>query len=315
VKAFRLSVPGNLLWAGEYAVLEPGGLGLTAAIDVRLEATVTESSDFTVEGIWPGGGERWTPDRDGASSGNLIESVVLYLWKNSKLLRFPQVLIQLDSSQFFDQHGRKRGLGSSAGIALALCAVWDHLGRCWDQEVTTQKAIQAHRSAQGGRGSGYDVATSSFGGLGLFQGGVFPVLTKLEATPFPPLALFPGPEAVKTVSSISAWNSWKAQETEKFQLFLEQSNRAVRKLARPMEWAQRRQAWESCKSLGIALGEEIGKSAVLPSPFSDDEIFVKALGAGNETGLAVGFPLEKISPLPSQVEPFRLSLEGIRFEN
>ncbi|NNM67865.1 MAG: hypothetical protein HKM06_07640, partial [Spirochaetales bacterium] len=309
MRAFRLSVPGNLLWAGEYAILEPGGLGLGAAVDVRLEVTVTESNDFTVEGIWPGGGELWTPDRDGASHGSLVESVVMCLWKNAKLLRFPPILIQLDSSQFFDQNGRKLGLGSSAGIALSLCAVWDTWNRCWDQQATTQKAIQAHRSSQGGRGSGYDVATSSFGGLGLFQGGLFPTWTRLEHSAVPPFALFPGPEAVKTVSSILAWNTWKTQNPENFYHFLDQSNRAVQDLARSPEWTQFRQAWEKCKSLGIAIGDAIGKSAVLASPFSNSEIFVKALGAGNETGIAAGHLLDKISPLPPQVAPMRLSSE------
>ncbi len=28
----RVSVPGNLLIAGEYAVLEPGGIGIAAAV-------------------------------------------------------------------------------------------------------------------------------------------------------------------------------------------------------------------------------------------------------------------------------------------
>jgi phosphomevalonate kinase len=70
--------------------------------------------------------------------------------------------IDIDSSAGFDA-GRKLGIGTSAAVCAALTAAL--LERCGSRLVVFQIALAAHRSAQGGSGSGIDVASSCTGGL------------------------------------------------------------------------------------------------------------------------------------------------------
>ncbi|HTH13468.1 MAG TPA: hypothetical protein VMB23_03670, partial [Spirochaetia bacterium] len=62
MKSFRLTVPGNLLLAGEYAVLEEGGLGAALAVEPRLTVTVFPTDRWELVGRWTGGGEQWDPE-------------------------------------------------------------------------------------------------------------------------------------------------------------------------------------------------------------------------------------------------------------
>ena len=57
MSSFRLTVPGNLLLAGEYAVLEEGGLGAALAVEPRLTVTVFPAERWEIVGRWIGGGE------------------------------------------------------------------------------------------------------------------------------------------------------------------------------------------------------------------------------------------------------------------
>src|SRR5690606_21597860 len=62
--------------------------------------------------------------------------------------------------------GHKLGLGSSAAVATALAAALAAAGGIRpDRELLFDLASSAHRTAQGGTGSGGDVAASVYGGL------------------------------------------------------------------------------------------------------------------------------------------------------
>ncbi len=327
---FRLSAPGNLLLAGEYAILEPGGLGVGAAVDVRLIGTLQEASSTQIESIWPGVHLTWSPQSHaGEFVGTLYEALGLHD------PGVPPFHLTLDSSAFFTQDGRKLGLGSSAALAVVLTAVAYLLKESWNDSAVpaprlfqselfktklTQQAILAHRTAQGGKGSGYDVAASCWGGLGLFTGGRTPSWTPASWS-LPPFRLFSGPDAVRTVSAIGAYQAWKTAQPHQAQEFLRQSNSAVKHFFSAKTWSERRLAWEDAKQLSLSLGRQIGVSAELESTFPPS-YFVKALGAGNESGLVVqdegnhanNHPQDQDSGARAQTFPLQLAEDGVRLD-
>lgn len=319
MSSFRLSVPGNLLLAGEYAVLEEGGLGAALAVEPRLTVTVKPQDRWELVGRWRGGGEQWDPE-SGVSPpfAGLVFLRALELLEGrgdergrrwSTLTRPARV--EIDSSEFFDAQGRKLGYGSSAALAAGLTAALAQLGGR-DSDVHPI-AVAAHRHAQGGAGSGYDVTASWFGGWGLFVGGLTPRWEPADATRLPPLALFPGPELVRTVSSIALYRQWKTAHPREARDFLDASNAAVRALVFSATRADALAAWSEARTLGVDLGQRIGSEARLEPPLElPPDTFVKALGAGNETGLVAGDDLPH--PLPSGLTPVRRAPEGLRWE-
>ncbi len=298
--SFRLSVPGNLLLAGEYAVLEEGGLGVALAVEPRLTVTATPASRWSIEGRWGGTVETWSPDSGGNSFAGKIFSRALELVGTA-----PPARLEVDSSAFFDASGRKLGFGSSAALSAGLMAV---LARLADKEPDPQAAVEAHRYAQGGRGSGYDVTTSWFGGYGLFVGGSRPRWERLE-TKLPSLSVFAGPRAVRTTSSIALYRSWQTDHPDEAERWLRSSNAAVKTLAGASgnDWFD---AAERCRQLGLKIGLRIGAEADLIRPAElAHYVFIKALGAGNETGLAAS-----VSPLSAPYLTRLTVAEGLRWE-
>ncbi len=288
----RLSAPANLLLAGEYAILEPGGLGVGVAVEARLTAVLKSAPQTQVDSFWPGVHQTWRPgsgsdltSSDGGFVGALFRALGL-TDEQGMQAHLPPFHLTLDSSAFFSREGRKLGLGSSAALAVVVTAAARLVkGQEVSLPTVMREAIQTHRTAQGGKGSGYDVAASCRGGLGLFTGGKAPEWTPATWR-LPPAWLFSGPEAVKTVSAIGQYQAWKAQNPQKAHEFLEQSNQAVQRFFRAETWPQRRQRWEDYKTLSLELGRELGVSAELAMDFPP-QFFVKALGAGNETGLVL----------------------------
>ena len=323
MSAYRLTVPGNLLLAGEYAVLEEGGKGAALAVEPRLTVTVFPSDHWEILGRWVGGAERWDPEegREPTFAGAVFLKALECLedrgdergrrW--SRLTR--PARIEIDSSEFFDAQGRKRGYGSSAALAAGLTAV---LARQGDREADPsvhQIAVAAHRHAQGGQGSGYDVTASWFGGLGLFVGGLIPRWEPADVRLLPPMALFAGPQAVKTVSSIALYRQWKASTPGDAGNFVDANNAAVQAFLSARSPTALAEAWAQTKALGLEVGREIGSRAELELPEGlPPETFVKALGAGNETGLVAAFGLEFDSPLPPGMTLLQPSAEGLRWE-
>ena len=321
MSAFRLSVPGNLLLAGEYAVLEEGGLGAAVAVEPRLTVTVFPSDQWELTGRWIGGGETWNPESDGAPTfaGNVFLKALERLEERGDererrwSRRIPPARIELDSSSFFDAEGRKLGYGSSAALAVGITAALAQLQERDDPLSSHQVAVAAHRYAQGGAGSGYDVTVSWFGGFGMFTGGPEPRWQPANAAILPRLVLFAGPEAVRTVGSIARYREWKAGSARAAGAFLEASNAAVHALVNARSSNALLEAWTQSRDLGLTLGDAIGSVARLAVPaVLPPETFVKALGAGNETGLAAlpEFP----RPLPTGLTALVPSFEGVRWE-
>jgi len=317
VTSFRLTVPGNLLLAGEYAVLEEGGLGYAVAVEPRLTVTVRPQDRWELVGRWVGGGEQWDPESGvPAPFSGLVFLRALELLDGrgdqrgrrwSTLTR--PARLEIDSTGFFDAQGRKRGFGSSAALAAGLTAALARLGGRDVGPDEHQIAVAAHRHAQGGAGSGYDVTVSWYGGAGLFRGGLLPQWEAAQAAVLPPLGLFAGPEAVKTVGSIARYRAWKGADPDAARDFFDASNAAVRALvsaASPSAWCE---AWRQARDVGLDVGQRIGSDARLEPPEGQaPDTLVKALGAGNETGVAV------VQNDWTNLTRLDLSPEGLRWE-
>ncbi len=138
------SAPGKLFLIGEYAVLH-GGTAVVTAVDRRAVARFVP------------GAKPETP--------LIAEAVkVMAAYGQERGLSLPDGAPQVDS-RALSQGGQKLGLGSSAAAVVAATgALWDALGLP-DPPAVAPLAARAHRQAQGGRGSGGDVAAAALGGV------------------------------------------------------------------------------------------------------------------------------------------------------
>jgi phosphomevalonate kinase len=294
-----LTVPGNLLLLGEYAVLEEGGLGLAAAVDRRVRIGTSPGRALSVEGSWPGGALEWTL-RDPRSSPLAAAAVdCVQEWLRERGLPIPawEAHITVDSTALFEPGGRKRGLGASAAVCVGLVAAL--LSEAGQRSGQARKAVpvlatRAHRRAQGGRGSGYDVFCSFHGAMGVFHGGADPSWRPSRLRWDPVVFLFPGPASVSTTDSVQRYAAWKERNPQAAREFLEHSNGCVLQFLRAGSAEAAAPRLRDCRRLGIAIGDAIGVPAGIKAPQGLDPAWCKALGAGNELGLCL---------LPPGVEP------------
>jgi phosphomevalonate kinase len=308
----RLRVPGNVLIAGEYLVLEPGGLGLCMAVDEYVQAEAEPAARLRIEGVQGKNSVVWTEETSGASPlfSELVNECGRELGEEP-----PRLSIRVDSSSHLYPDGRKKGLGSSAAVSVAMAALLlrSRLSSSMYLSAVFRVALAAHRRAQGGRGSGYDVAASTFGGLGLFIGGEHPRYEKLSPPALPNMTLVRGPEAVSTVSSVTAYETWKRHEPETASLFFTASNGVVHALAESRTALDFVSSLDRAAELGRKVGEAIGVSASMDAAIADrfptsgvGRPGLKALGAGNELGLAYS-----LGPLSGP--PLRSAMGGIEW--
>ena len=292
-----LSVPGNLLIAGEYAVLEEGGLGIAMAVEPRVEVRVHQESGFTVEGTWGDGRRTWTPESRPESDRDLIAAVVDEVAADADALP-DGVRVEVDSRALYGGDGstRKSGLGSSAAVCVGLaCALLEVQGipRTEIPSAAFGVCLRAHRRAQGGRGSGYDVAASLYGGRGVFTGGAAPVWTPADLAWYGRGWLFPGPAAVATPGATRRYSKWKGDHPRDARDFLERSNFLVRRLCECTTWAEAGRIFAEITARGVRLGQHIGTPADITEPEDSAGALCKALGAGNEAGIAIVSPRDR----------------------
>jgi len=146
-KPTDVSAPGKLFLIGEYAVLH-GHHAVVAAVDRR------------VTGRFVPGGAPATPLVE-----HVVESVSAYLRDDGATP--PEGAPALDSSALSAGAG-KLGLGSSAAVAAAGVGAMLEAAGCdiqYTRALAFALADNAHRAAQGGRGSGADVAAAVYGGV------------------------------------------------------------------------------------------------------------------------------------------------------
>lgn len=159
--------PGKVVLWGEYAVLA-GAPAAVLAVNryATCELMPSTTYRFIAMGFEAPEAEfsQLPADPPHAEPAALLAWQVLRAFAGSAL---SPAKLRLDTAPFHSQ-GRKLGLGSSAALCAAIegaCAHW--LGEAPNYE----RALNAHRQFQGGRGSGIDVAAAYFGGALRFQDG------------------------------------------------------------------------------------------------------------------------------------------------
>jgi ERG8-type phosphomevalonate kinase len=193
-----ISAPGKLFLAGEYAVLT-GGTAVVAAVDRRAVA-------------------RFVPG--GAPSTPLIAEVVKAVKRHCELHDLPLLdgTAEVDSSAL-NEDRRKLGLGSSAAATVAAVgALLEATGRElreW-RPVALALSMRAHRAAQGGRGSGGDVAAAFFGGVIAFcrAGGDTPAVRRLPEILPGELVVFGAGGPISTVDHLQGVERLAARDPE-----------------------------------------------------------------------------------------------------
>lgn len=203
MRPVRYSAPGKLFLLGEYAVLE-GAPALVTAVDRRVVVMATIGCDapgsecsFAAAHLagaassptgWrlsapalgiddlvigPHGILREPVDPGLRAKLAVVEGVRSTL--EAAGAHLPETVNLAIDSAAFAQDGHKLGLGSSAAVAAALtAALCEASGLSLNRDDTFGLALAAHRSAQGGAGSGADVAASVYGGLISYTDGAVP---------------------------------------------------------------------------------------------------------------------------------------------
>ena len=301
------SVPGNLLLAGEYAVLEPGGLGIALAVDRRVRVQAREARELEIVGAWGDAPVHWRGDLPGESP--LFDAIVSAACGDRPL---PRARMEVDSSALFVSPDRKIGYGSSAAVAGGGTPTPPPVldGRPPGAERVFPAALAAHRAFQGGRGSGYDVATSLHGGTGLFTGGEVPSWRPAALGWLQDPLVFQGAASVATSGATARYREWKRREPAAARRFLEDSMSGVGELLVASTPEAARDAFLRVRDIGLRLGDAIGVSAVInpPSALRSAGGVWKALGAGNEIGI---FLPDRPTEPGAAAEPLEVAAKGL----
>ena len=308
--AVTVSAPANLLLMGEYAVLEEGGLGLAVAPDIRVTGTaripgaggvITDLRDapgsrrgISIVGRLPGATVRWPAIAKEGQVGGLL---ALAAERLAELYPTTETDIQIDleSRAFFTTDGQKRGFGSSAAIVVALTALWLRTTEYLPDDpgdanaLIFHIAVEAHRAGQHGKGSGYDVGSSTFGGVILFTGGARPLARRIALPWLPQMHIIGGSAPVNTVNAVGEYDAWKRASPLGARAYLDESNRLVTAFAEALNWNSAAAILAEYRELALELGATIGVPAKMDRPawVHGEQAIVKAVGAGNELGVVL----------------------------
>lgn len=236
----------------------------------------------------------------------------------------PRLHAVIDTSGFFAAAtGKKLGLGSSAAATLLVTATLFQAGgidpvRMRDAVIAT--AIRSHRRAHGGRGSGYDIATSGLGGVVHFEGGATPRWTSSplgsrwnqEA-----LQLFGWPSGVPVGSSgaVRRFGHYIPAESTERRSFVRENNRLVSAVEEAKDWNTLFEGFTAARRLGENLGAQIGVPATVDvvAPHRDDGWVMKASGAGNERVVVLAGRAPR-RPVPRPAQPLEIARRGLSWE-
>jgi phosphomevalonate kinase len=206
-----VQAPGKVLLIGEYAVLE-GGPAVVAAINRRAVGQFMDALD--------------------PESPLIAEAVgVTIAALGDRGAALPPGSVLVDSAEL-SSDGKKLGLGSSAATAVAAVgAMLEFAGvpLASNGDLLFSLADTAHRRAQGGIGSGADVAAATHGGLLSYMrpGGGVPVIRKLGPLTAVELVVFSTGEPSSTVDRLRAVNDLGQRAPEQHRWLIAELRRAA----------------------------------------------------------------------------------------
>ncbi|KXH81736.1 phosphomevalonate kinase [Sporosarcina sp. HYO08] len=170
--SIHVRVPGKLMIAGEYAVLEPGGQAIVAAVDRYMQAVIKSDESYMLSLPQLGlENVTWTMT-DGKITFNSASPKLAFL--KSAIQLFHHYLKEIDvqprpfsltiTSELDDASGKKYGLGSSAAVVVTIIKSLSEFYSVALPILDIYKlAAIAHFKTQG-NGSCADVAASAYGG-------------------------------------------------------------------------------------------------------------------------------------------------------
>jgi phosphomevalonate kinase len=170
-RTYLAEAPGKLFVLGEYAVLD-GCPAVVSAVNRPVRARVIcggrRSPEVRIESGY--GSCEFHPAEPPPIDGPLRFAIAAYV---SARRRFPELAeesLSVAIHSEVDGGSTKMGLGSSAAVTVAVAAVLFAAARRSASLAGVRRelqslALQAHSAAQGGVGSGADVAASVWGGL------------------------------------------------------------------------------------------------------------------------------------------------------
>jgi len=208
----RASAPGKLMLAGEYVVALRGSPALAVTVNRRLSVEITPEARKSWLVTSPGLGLKDAP----------LKSVPVLAEVIARLPGIPsggRIKVVSELGEGAD----KPGLGGSAALcAAAFVALWRASGA--SGEPDREIAIAAHRAAQGGRGSGYDVAAALAGGVTLFEPGRNGSPSHVQAVTWPKGlwgGVFRTGRGAKTTELLARVQSWQAEDPESYEACIE----------------------------------------------------------------------------------------------
>ena len=336
----RVGAPGNLLLCGEYAVLEPGGLGIALAVAPRAVAEIAPQAGRTS----PRAAQRsrrktglqitcrtapgrppvvYRPRAQLEEATRLPATCFSYLEREGLVSQPRNLEITLDTRSFFAPNGEKRGFGSSAAATVACSAALltaEGYARARVRELLLEHAVAIHREFQGGRGSGYDVLISTLGGAALFRGGPAPQAEPITAPWLHGAFIAFASESVATSGAVHRYERWKLARPEAARNFIERSNALVTELAGAQSRGHALTVIGHLAELGVELGRQIEVPAEPPSEVRGrvaarlGPTVAKALGAGNELVLCLpsGEPPPRLAERDRDtIQPLQPAFEGV----
>jgi phosphomevalonate kinase len=175
---FVTRAPGKLFLLGEYAVLD-GGPAVVAAVSRHVRVKLTrddgDSTGFVRVRSPEHGSADFIAADPPAAEGGLRFAIAAFRSATRRCAPAAEAWA-IDIESDLDTQQTKIGLGSSAAVSVAVTAAVlaasGHTPRVdgFRQELL-RSALQAHRTAQNGVGSGADVAACVWGGLIRFDRG------------------------------------------------------------------------------------------------------------------------------------------------
>ena len=257
-----VAAPGSVLLLGEYAVTEPDGPGVAMAIDPQVRATLTPGGSPRILGRMGARRFTWTPKRCdsplfaalvaecGPPAGTITVDSTEFAGPHGKLGLGSSAAVVVAVAALLAEPRQAAECASASGSGESGASSDDDAGGADRSEAgrigprgelptggaagrdagrrrVFAAALAAHRAAQGGRGSGYDVATSVWGGVVQFSGGRTPHALPHRSRALPALYLVQGAAPLETPAALARYREWRQREPDAANRFVLRSREVV----------------------------------------------------------------------------------------